>query len=252
MRRAFAIFLMGAAALAGTASAQTVDELIAKNVEARGGLEKLKAVQSLRATGTMTMGPGLQAPVTMEMKRPGRLRREIVIQGNTAVQAYDGQNGWQISPFGKKEPEPMTADDIKDMQEESDIDGPLVDYKAKGNTVELAGKEPVEGSEAYKLKVTLKNGDVRYLYLDAETFLEVKSEARRTIRGSEMEIETLLGDYKEVGGLMYPHSFQSTAKGRPEKQNVTVDKFELNPTLDDARFAMPKPTAPPSDAPKKD
>ena len=223
------------------AAAQTVDEIIAKNIEARGGLEKMKAVQSIRLTGKMMMGPGMEAPMTLEIKRPKNLRMEFTFQGMTGVQAYDGKSGWSISPFqGKKDPEPMSSDDTKEAEEEADIDGPLVDYKTKGHTVELVGKEKIEGSDAYKLKVTLKGGTVRYQYIDADSFLEIKTESKRTVRGSEMEFESTIGDYKEVGGLMIPHSIQSSAKGRPEKQNIVVEKVELNPKLDDARFKMPE------------
>jgi len=228
-----------------SASAQTVDEIVAKNIEARGGLQKLKAIQALRMSGKMTMGPGIEAPITMEMKRPSSVRMEISFQGNAGVQAYDGKTGWSISPFGgKKTAELMSPEDLKDAQEQADIDGPLVDYKAKGHTVESLGKEKVEGSDAYKLKVTLKNGDVNYVYLDADSFLDIKSESKRVVRGSEVETETTIGDYKEIGGVLIPHSFQSGAKGRPEKQNITVEKVELNPTIDDARFKMPEAPKP--------
>jgi outer membrane lipoprotein-sorting protein len=231
------------------AAGQTVDEVIAKHIEARGGLEKLKSVKSMRLTGKMMMGPGMEAPMTLEMKRPGSMRLEFTFQGMTGVQAYDGKSGWSIMPFqGKKDPEPMSADEAKMAQEEADIEGPLVDYKAKGHTVELLGKEKVEGSDAYKLKVTLKTGTVQYQYLDAESLLEIRTEAKRTVRDSEMEFESTIGDYKEVGGLLFPHSIQSGAKGRPEKQNIVIEKVELNPVLDDARFRMPE--APKAEAPK--
>ncbi|HZM70820.1 MAG TPA: hypothetical protein VFB95_10700 [Candidatus Cryosericum sp.] len=237
-------------------AAQTVDEIIAKNIEARGGLEKMKSVQSIRLTGKMMMGPGMEAPMTLEIKRPKSLRMEFTFQGMTGVQAYDGKSGWSISPFGgKKDPEPMSPDDTKEAEEEADIDGPLVDYKGKGHTVELVGKEKLEGSDAYKLKVTLKGGTVRYQYIDADSFLEIRTEAKRTVRGNEMEFESTIGDYKEVGGLLIPHSIQSGAKGRPEKQNIVVEKVELNPKLDDARFKMPEApkaaaAAPAATAPK--
>lgn len=256
MLRKCLLGLAAGAFLALPASAQTVDEIIAKNVDARGGLDKLKSVKTMRMSGKMTVGPGIEAPISMEMKRPNNVRMEITFQGNTGVQAYDGKDGWAISPFsGKKEPEPMSADDLKEAEEQADMDGPLVDYKAKGHAVELVGKEKVEGSEVYKIKVALKNGDTRYLYIDADSFLEIKSESKRTVRGSEVELETTIGDYKEVGGLLVPHSFQSGAKGRPEKQNITVDKVELNPALDDTRFKMPaspKPEAPKPETPKQD
>jgi hypothetical protein len=228
----------------------TVDQIIAKNIAAKGGLEKIKAQKTLRMSGRMTLGPGLDAPVIMEQKRPGSFRFELTLQGLTAVQAYDGQTGWQIMPFqGKKDPETMGEDDLKDAQEQADMDGPLVDYKEKGNKVELVGHEQVEGSDAYKLKVTLKNGEVRYLYLDADTFLDIKEESKRTIRGTEREGETVFGDYKEEGGVMMPHSIEAGAKGSTQKQKVTIEKVEINPVLDDARFKMPAAAAPAGNKP---
>jgi len=240
--------LIAGAWLATPAPAQTVDELIAKANEARGGLEKMKAVQSVRMKGKMTMGPGLEAPLTIEMKRPRNARMEFTIQGMTGVQAYDGQQAWGISPMGSKQPEPMPAEMAKELDNQADIDGPLVDYKAKGHQVELVGKEKVEGSDAWKLKVTLKTGDVQHIYLDADSHLEIRTESKRTIRGSEVELESTIGDYKEVGGLLWPHSIQSGAKGRPEKQSFAFESIEVNPALDDARFKMPAPK--PVEAPK--
>jgi outer membrane lipoprotein-sorting protein len=241
------LLTLAAAALALPAGAQTVDELIARNVEARGGLDKMKAVRTLRMTGKMTMGPGMEAPISLELKRPASIRMEFTVQGMTGVQAFDGKTGWSIDPFGRKDPEPMSAEDLKEVEEQADIDGPLVDYGAKGHAVELVGKEKVEGSDAYKLKVTLKGGDVRYVYLDADSCLEIRAESKRMIRGSEVEVESTIGDYKEVAGLLFPHSIQNGAKGRPEKQNIIVDKVEVNPALDDGRFSMPgaKPAEPP-------
>lgn len=233
------------------ATAQTVDELIAKNVEARGGLDKLKSVQTMRMTGKMTMGPGMEAPVTLELKRPNSVRMEFTFQGMTGVQAWDGKSGWAISPFGgKTDPEPLSPEDAKEAEEQADMDGPLVDYKSKGHAVELVGKEKVEGSDAYKLKVTLKNGTVNHSYLDADSYLTIKEESKRTVRGSEVEVESTIGDYKEVGGVLIPHSIQNGAKGRPEKQNIIVDKIELNPPLDDSRFKMPAPAK--AEPPKQD
>ncbi|HEV8132790.1 MAG TPA: hypothetical protein VGQ81_16205 [Acidobacteriota bacterium] len=231
--------------------AQTVDEIIAKNIAARGGMEKLKAVKTMRMTGKMTVGPGIEAPVTMEQKRPNSMRMEFTVQGMTGVQAFDGTTGWMLMPFsGKKDPEPMTEEIAKEVAQQADFDGPLVDYKEKGNQVELIGKESVEGTEAYKLKVTVKNGSVRYYYLDKDSFLEIKAESKRMVRGTEVEAESVMGDYKEVQGLMMPHSIEAGAKGRPEKQKVTIEKVEINPAIDDSRFKMPevkKPEAKPEE-----
>jgi hypothetical protein len=221
--------------------AQTLDEIIAKHIKARGGMDKLKAIQTVRITGKMIQGPGLEAPFTLEMKRPNNGRLEFTFQGLTAVQAYDGKNGWEIMPFGgRKDPQPMSPEDVKEAEEQADMDGPLVDYKAKGHQVELVGKDKVEGTDAYKLKVTLKNGDLRYYYLDAEYFLDLKMESKRNVRGTDREFENSYGDYKEVGGVMFPYSIDSGVKGSPEKQKIAAEKIEVNVAMDDSRFKMPE------------
>lgn len=234
--------------------AQTVDEIIAKNIQARGGMDKIKSVQTIRSTGTMTMGPGMEAPATMVQKRADKARIEFTLQGMTAVQAYDGTDAWQIMPFtGKKDPEAMSADDKKDIEEMADIDGPLVDYKSKGNKVELLGKDKLEGTDVYKLKVTLKNGDVTTDYLDADSFLEIKEELKRTVRGTEQELESSIGDYKDVNGLMFPFAMENGMKGSQQKEKVSISKIELNVPVDDAIFKMPAaaPPATKADEPKK-
>jgi outer membrane lipoprotein-sorting protein len=239
--------------LAPVLMAQTVDEIIAKNIQARGGLDKIKSVQTTKSTGTMNMGGGMEAPGTMIQKRPDMARLEFTIQGLTAIQAYDGKEAWQIMPFmGKKDPELMSADDKKDMELMADIDGPLVDYKNKGNKVELLGKDKLEGTDAYKLKITLKNGDVITDYLDADSYLEIKQEMKRMVRGSEQEIESSLGDYKEVNGMMFPFAMENGVKGSQEKEKLTISKIELNVPVDDSIFKMPPAApAPKADEPKK-
>jgi len=251
--------LVALAVLVPSLYAQTVDEVVAKNIQARGGMDKLKSVKTIKTTATMTMGPGMEAPGVMFQKRPERARLEFTIQGLTAIQAYDGSKGWQIMPFmGKKDAELMSADETKEVQEMADLDGPLVDYKAKGNTVELLGKDKIEGTDAYKLKVTLKNGDVQTQYLDADSFLEIKEETTRTVRGTEHVVESSVGDYKEVDGIVFPFAVESSMKGSDEKQKITISKIELNVPVDDSVFKMPPPAPVPpmapaaADAPKTD
>jgi len=240
-----AIVTCGLMLFAASVSAQSLDEILAKYAEARGGMDKVKAVKSMRMTGTTTMGPGIEAPITVEMKRPKYMRTELTLQGLTVVQAYDGQTAWAIMPFmGKKDAEALPEDQTKMAEEQADLDGVLIDSKEKGHTVELVGKESIEGTDAYKLKVTLKNGDVRYVFLDAEYFLEIRTEGTRTVRGSQVDFEASIGDYKEVDGLMFPHSIESGAKGSPQRQKTTISKIELNPDLDDGRFKMPAKTTP--------
>lgn len=246
-----ALLALAGAALLAPASAQTLDEILAKNLEARGGADKIKAVKTVRLTGRMTVGPGLEAPVVMEFKRPTKMRMDFTIQGMTGSQAFDGKGGWQIMPFqGNPNPEPMSPDDVKDAEEQADVDGPLVDWKAKGHAVELVGKEKVEGTDAWKLKITMKGGDVRYVFLDADAYLEIRGEGKRKIRGTEMETEQTVSDYKEVGGLVMPHAFEGGPKGSPMRQKITIDKIELDVDIDDARFAMPAKKDAPAPAAK--
>jgi len=240
-------FILGLALVATQSAAPSlpsVDELIARNVQARGGLAKIRAVSSMRLTGRMTIGPGLEAPATLEMKRPSKMRLDLTFQGRTATQAFDGQAGWQLMPFqGNTTPRPLKGEDLKDAQDQADMDGPLVDYKAKGNTIELLGQQPVDGKDAYKLRITLKNGNVQSLYFDAVTFLEIKGESTRTVQGTQLETEQRISDYRSVDGLLIPHSFENGARGRPERQKITIEKVELNVALDDARFTMPEAAA---------
>lgn len=244
MSRRILMLLAVGLLLAPVSRAQTVDEILAKNFEARGGVDKIKALNSMRITGTMMVGPGVEAPFTIESKRPGKRRLEFSVQGMTGIQAFDGEKAWSVMPFmGKKDPEAASDEDSKAAREDADFDGPLMDYKAKGHTVELVGKEPVEGADAYKLKITKKNGDVEYYYLDAETYLLVKQEGKTKRRGTEFEGEVTFSDYKDVDGYMMAYTLEQGVKGAPQKQRMTFTKFELNVPLEDARFAMPGGTA---------
>lgn len=243
-RKTFACLLL--AGLIGSAAwAQTADEIIAKNIEAKGGLEKLKSVQTMRISGKMMMGPGMEAPMVIETARPNKMRVEFTFQGMTGIQAYDGKTGWMVMPFmGKKDPEPMSGDDLKQVEDQADIDGPLVDYKEKGHQVEYLGKDEVEGTPVHKLKVTKKNGDIATLYLDADSFLEIKADGKTRVRGQEIEGETTFGDYKEVNGMVIAHSMQSKMKGGPGPgQSITFDKIEINPDIPASRFDMPAKAA---------
>lgn len=232
---------ISALALATLSPAQTVDEILAKNFEAKGGLAKIRAVQSMRVTGTITIGPGMEAPAVIEQKRGDKVRLDITFQGMTLTpMVLNGATGWKLMPIqGNPNPEALSPEEMKDAVEQADMDGFFVDYKAKGHTVEYLGKEKIEGTDAYKLKVTLKNGDVRTVYIDTDSDLEIKIESKSMRRGAEVEGDTILGDYKEVDGLVMPHSIDSGQKGSPGRQVITISKIEINPALDDARFVMP-------------
>jgi hypothetical protein len=223
------------------AFSQTADELVNKNITARGGLDKIKAIQTLRVSGTAMTPYGVPAAVMTENMRPDMVRETFSIVGMTAVQAYDGTTGWQIQPFGgKKDPQLMGEDDLRDLQLDSDIEGALVDYKAKGNTVEFMGHDVVDGDDALRLKVTLKTGDILYYYLDPDTYLEVRKDVQEFIRGSVNERRYDLGSYKPVNGVMFPYSITSGPKNDPESATtVSVEKVEVNIPIEKSDFAVP-------------
>jgi hypothetical protein len=231
--------------------AQTADEIVSKYIKTIGGMEKIDAVKSFRRTGKYTGGGGFEARVLEEKRRPNQIRQEFSIQGMTGVTAYDGKNGWKIEPWqGKKDPEPLGEEELKTIIEDSDFEGPLVNYQSKGNKVEYVGAEPVEGTDAYKLKVTLKSGDVEYFYMDTDYFVPIKIDTKRMVRGEEREYETSLGDYKEVAGWYQPYSYETNAKGSQNKQKITYEKVEVNVPLAATRFVEPSIAAtPPAAAP---
>jgi len=133
----------------------------------------------------------------------------------------------------------MSADDMKSLIVDGDIDGPLVDYKEKGHAAELVGHDSMEGTDCYKIKLSMKNGDIRYYYLDTDSFLELKVEIQTTIRGALHESELYYGDYEQVNGIYYPFAVEQGQKGSSSRQQFSVEKIEQNVDLDDALFAMP-------------
>jgi len=244
--RLIAVFFTGVALISASAETQdqkapTLDELVAKNIEAKGGADALRALKSLRSNGKLIVNEGqLQLAYAQTKKRPGEVRSEFSLQGMTAVQAYDGKEGWKISPFqGRKDPEKMSTDDVKPLMEDAEIDGPLVDWKAKESTIEYLGREDVDGTSAYKIKVMRKNGDVSFVYLDPDHFLEIRILTQRVRHGAQEEVETDVGDYEKIGGVFVPFSVESGHKGDPDKQKIVIEKAEANVPVDDAIFHFP-------------
>jgi hypothetical protein len=247
----FALFVLAAIpSFSLNADAQTVDEVIAKNIEARGGLDKLQSVRSIRTTAKFSQG-SFRADFRQENKRADKVREEFIIQGMAQVQAYDGKTGWQISPFGgRKDPELLSQDDLKSLAVDADMDGPLIQYKEKGHKAELVGHDSMEGTDCFKIKLSMKNGDVRYYYLDTDSYLELKVEIQTTIRGALQESELYYGDYEQVNGIYYPFTVEQAQKGSSSRAQISVEKIEQNIPLEDTIFSMPvsKPAvkAPPS------
>ncbi len=261
MLRRIVVFAALAACFTMAAVAQTtqpsitLDELLAKNLKAHGGADKVNAIKSVRISTTVEYAPGADAQFLIEVVRPDKVHYGFTLQGMTQSQGYDGKTGWGNDPFdGKRDPEPLGEDDLKDIQEQAEFGFPLVAYKDQGYKMEYLGMEPVEGSDAYKVKITLPNGDDVTYFLDADYFLEIREEVKRRVRGAEREIDTSIGNYKEVNGVEFPFYYETGTKGNPNTQKFSVDKIEINPPgMNDAYFAMPekKPAAPQKSADTK-
>jgi hypothetical protein len=250
MELRFAIAVVSASLITPALNAQelkplTVDALVAKNIEAKGGIDALHAVRSVRLKGKMLVNQGqIEFAYTQTKKRPGEVRTEATLQGMTMVMSYDGTQGWKISPFGgRKDPEKMSVDDAKSLVEDAEIDGPLVDWEAKGSTVEYLGPEDVDGTLAHKLKVVRRNGDVSYVYLDPDYFLEIRILTQRIEQGAQVEVETDLGDYEKVAGVFFPFSIEAGPKGATDKQKIILEKAEANVPVEDAQFRFPTPAS---------
>jgi len=220
---------------------ETVDTLVAKNTEAKGGAQALAAVTSLKLQGKMVVNDGrLELGYLLVKKRPGAVREETTLQGMTRIDAFDGTEGWKISPFqGRKDPEKVSADDAKELIEDAEIDGPLINWKEKGSTVEYLGTEDVDGTMAHKLRVVRKNGDINYVYLDPDHFLEIRVITQRNKNGAQIENEVDIGDYEKINGVYFPFSLEGGPKGSTDKQKIIFDKAEANTPIDDATFKFP-------------
>jgi len=238
--------IIGALTAAPAAADTSLDEILSCNYETRGGYETIKDVDSARFEGTMTMG-AMEAPFTMEFKRPGRVRMEFEVQGMTAVQAYNGETGWSVMPFmGKTSPEEMPEDEIKNVKQMAEFDGPLVDWKDKGHELTYLGTEEVDGTQAHVIEVERNDGDRETHYLDTDHCLTFKQQATREIQGNEMRVATELGNYKQVGGIVIPHSMtQSMGEGQgAPQQTITIEASNLGVEIPEQRFEMPeKPAA---------
>jgi hypothetical protein len=220
--------------------AQTAEELVHKNIQAKGGLDKMKSAKTRLTVGRIKAGRRRSATFKQMNMRPDLVRYNLTLQGMTAVQAYDGSAGWQTQPFrGRKDPELMGEDNVRDLLLAADFDGPLVDYAEKGNKIEYLGHAEVDGDDALRLRLTLKNGDIVYYYLDPDTYLEIRKEIQQFIRGSVRERVVELGSYKPVDGVMYPFSISEGPRGNPGAQMTTIEKIQVNVPMQDSDFALP-------------
>ena len=217
--------------LAFSTNAQTVDDIIGRHIAARGGARRLANLRAQSMTGTLGFAPNAGLPFHVEMKRPGQIHQEIALPKDQFIQVSDGKEGWTLR--AGKPPEPMPASQVHDLGGSADMEGPLLHYREKGNRVEFAGRQTVEGRDAFKLVITMKDGTARSDFIDAKTYLELKWEG--VVGGEKME--TFFHDYRKVRGIAYSHSMDSSGPGFQQKLIFT--KIEVNPVLPDSRFHKP-------------
>lgn len=226
-----------------TCAAQTVDEVVSKHIEAMGGSAKLAAVKTMKITSSIDM-MGMKMPIVSTVVDGKASRSEVTFQGMTQIMVTEGETGWYISPFqGKTEPEKANEEMMKQAKEERDICGPLFNYKEKGNKVELVGKEEMEGTDVYKLKITRPTGDISYQYIDAATYLLLKETSKQKFQDKEVESEKIMSNYKKVDGINFPFTVEMRQVGESAGQILTIETVEVNPKVDDSIFKMPAASA---------
>ncbi len=232
------------------ATAQTADDIISKYIEARGGFAKIKSIQSERVSGTIVFAPGVEGPFVVERARPLKMHMEITVGGLTMIRTYDGKSsaGFTIQCLTIPGWRPMTAEDLRNILEEADFEGPFIDYQAKGNKLEYAGKTSVEGKPAYKIKMTNKSGDVSYFSFDASSYLILRFQGTRKNGDKETPTESFFRDFREVDGLEYPFLVESVSPDTGDTQRIFADKIEVNVTIKESHFekpALPAASTPP-------
>ena len=221
---------------AGLTYAQTADEIVASNLKAKGGIEKLKSISSVKMIGKMT-AQGREMPMTVYSKRPNLLRQDIKLPVGSVVQAFDGTTAWVIPP-GEEAAREVTGPQAEGARKNADFDSPLLDYAAKGHKIELVGKEKAGGADVYHLRLVKKDGAIEHYYIDATTNLEVKRTAEVDAGGATQLLESELSDYKPIDGMMIPHTIKQSMGGMPVSQ-MTIDSIVFNGPMEDTLFKMP-------------
>ena len=227
----------------GAPRSLTAAQIVEQNISARGGLAAWRAVDSMTIVGKIALGKSdPQVSFVLNVKRPRKARIEVRFNGETAIHLYDGQNAWKLMPFlDRYEVEPYPSQEMNEAPAGLDLDGPLMDYEAKGAFLELEGMDKVEDREAYRLRLTTKDGTVRHIWVDAQTFLDAKVDATpRRFNGQLHSMATYYRDYKLVQGLMIPHLFETVLEGVTQTEKVTIESVAINPKLDDKLFTKPE------------
>jgi hypothetical protein len=225
--------------LCGLLGAQTLDEILAKNFQARGGLDKLKAVTAVKLSGKLIVpAQGLEMPVTIWQKKPARIRIESTFQDQVIVQAHDGRKAWWIMPFVAPEAREMSREQGERLAEQADFENPLLAYREKGDRLELLGREELEGAPVFSLRLTRADGREILIYLDEKSGVELKNTMVLRPGAGETVQEIIFTDYKPVGGLLMPFAIENKTDGKTVAR-LSLTAIEINPRVDDAIFLMP-------------
>jgi hypothetical protein len=207
---------------------------------------RTKAKALLEAQGkpegeTVERAKQVQLPFTLTMERAHKMRLELAFAGKTALQIFDGTHGWKVRPYlNRNEVESFTPDEIRAESREDGMDGPLIDYAARGTKISSEGVEKIEGRDAYRLKLVKKDGSAQHVWIDAESFLDVKVEGtQRRMDGRLRDVWVYQRDFRSEHGLVIPHVLETAVDGYHVTHRTTIDKVSVNPKLDEAMFAKP-------------
>lgn len=216
------------------ATQTSIEDLIARNIEAKGGLARLKAIQTIRQTGTQSM-QGMNAAVKIYTKRPNLVRQETLVNGKLVTNAFDGQTAWMHNPFVGAEPMVMSGPQAELIREQSNFDGPLVDHKSQGYTIAMQGMESSGDRSLIHLRLTSRTGQVSHMFLDAVTYLE----ARLRTEAGPMILDQEFSDYRDVEGVKMPFLLRTLANGALQVE-LKLQKIEFNTPMDDNLFRVGK------------
>ena len=221
--------------------AQTAEEIAKKHIEAIGGVEKWKAIKSIEIQNRMSIG-GMEVESKSIILVGKGLRTEVSVMGQKIITALDGDQGWTILPTmigGTGEPQELPNAVTKQIKVQMNLGSGLIDYVEKGATLELVGEEKVDNVEAYRLKLTEKNGDVTNVFVSPSTYYIVKTTASRVINAKNRDIEFSFSNFKALDGLIFPYATEMPSPMGDGQVLLEVDSIKLNPSVDEVIFKKP-------------
>lgn len=217
--------------------AQTLDDVLNKYYKA-AGLDKLASMKTIVVKGKVTQ-MNMELPIVIDVKRPKKFRMEVEMQGQKMVTVFDGVKGWMIIPWMNPDPQDLTGEQLEQSKEQADMEGDLYHYAKKGHKATYMGKQEMEGTEVYKIKLEKKNGDVQYYYIDTDSNMVLKVTTISTRSGKEMQVETSMGNYKMIDGIAMPMSMESKVKGMDQGSQIEIVSVVFDVNLSDSLFVEP-------------